>query len=105
MGLNQNDDNIIQQAMTSLVDMMVFETNKTIANYEEFSGQRITKVMLVGGMVNMPNFLNYFKQKLNREVFAGNPMARVVISQDLGKIAGEIASTFAVATGLAMREI
>jgi len=104
MGLNQNDDNIIQQAMTSLVDMMVFETNKTIANYEEFSGQKVTKVMLVGGMVNMPNFLNYFKQKLNREVFAGNPMARVVIPQDLNKIVGEISSTFAVATGLAMRE-
>ncbi len=105
MGLNQNDDNIIQQAMSSLIDMMVFETNKTIANYEESSNQKVTKVMLVGGMVNMPNFLNYFKQKLNRDVSAGNPMARVVLPQGLGKIVGEIASTFAVAAGLAMREI
>jgi type IV pilus assembly protein PilM len=105
MGLSQNDGNIIQQAMASLIDMMVFETNKTIANYEESSGQKVAKVMLVGGMVNMPNFLNYFKQKLGREIFPGNPMARVVFPQGLNPAMGEIASTFAVATGLAMREV
>lgn len=105
MGLEESDSNIIQQAMSSLIDMMAFETNKTITNFEDSSGQKIAKVLLVGGMVNMPNFTNYFKQKLGREVFTGNPMARVVFPQGLNEVVGEIASTFAVATGLAMREL
>jgi hypothetical protein len=53
----------------------------------------------------MPNFLNYFKQKLGQEVFAGNALARIVYPQGLAPAIPELASTFAVATGLAMRDI
>ncbi|OGN33096.1 MAG: hypothetical protein A3I39_02110 [Candidatus Yanofskybacteria bacterium RIFCSPLOWO2_02_FULL_47_9b] len=105
LGMKEIDENIINQAMTSLIDMMAFETKKTITAYETTSGQKVARVLLVGGMVNMPNFLNYFKQRLGQEVFIGNALARVVYPKGLENNIKELASTFAVATGLAQREV
>ncbi|OGN05910.1 MAG: hypothetical protein A2750_01715 [Candidatus Yanofskybacteria bacterium RIFCSPHIGHO2_01_FULL_45_42] len=105
LGLKEVDENTINGAMKSLVDMMVFETRKTITSYEEAKNQKISKVLLVGGLTNMPNFANYFQQKLGREVYIGNALARVVYPQALSPVIQELSSTFAVATGLAMREI
>ena len=34
MGMKEADENIVNEAMVSLIDMMVFETKKTINNYE-----------------------------------------------------------------------
>ncbi|MEK7138753.1 MAG: type IV pilus assembly protein PilM [Patescibacteria group bacterium] len=105
LGLKEIDENVINNAMKSLIDMMVFETRKTITNYEEAKGQKISKVLLVGGLPNMPNFINYFKQKLGREVYAGNAFARIVYPQTLSPVIQELANIFAVAAGLAMREV
>jgi len=104
-GIKETDENVINSAMKSLVDMMVFETRKAITNYEETRNQKISKVLLVGGLTNMPNFANYFQQKLGREIQMGNALARIVYPQTLSPIVQELSSTFAVATGLAMREI
>jgi len=103
IGLGHSDENIINEAMISLVDMMVFETKKTIANYE-VGGQKISRVLLVGGLTNMPNFLQYFKGKLGRECFMGDTLARVVYPDALKPMTKEISSTFAVSIGLAMRD-
>jgi len=104
-GIKEIDENVINSAMKSLVDMMVFETRKTITNYEETKNLKISKVLLVGGLTNMPNFANYFQQKLGRQVNIGNALARVVYPQSLSPVIQELSSTFAVASGLAMREI
>ncbi len=105
LGLKPTDENIINEAMSALVDMMAFETKKTIDSFENSRNEKVARVLLVGGMVNMPNFLNYFKQKLGRDIFAGNAFARIVYPQGLTPSIGELASTFAVAAGLAMRDI
>lgn len=105
LGLKEIDENVINSAMKSLIDMMAFETRKTITNYEEAKDQKISRILLVGGLANMPNFANYFQQKLGREVFMGNALARIVYPQTLSSVTQELSSTFAVAAGLAMRDI
>lgn len=105
LGLKEADENIINEAMSSLVDMMAFETKKTLSSFENAKGEKVSRVLLVGGMTNMPNFLNYFKQKLGQDVFPGNAFARIVYPPALNPAIGELASTFAVAAGLAMRDI
>lgn len=104
-GIKEIDENVINSAMKSLVDMMVFETRKTITNYEETKNQKVSRILLVGGLTNMPNFANYFQQRIGREVYIGNTFARIVYSQTLSSVMQELSSTFAVATGLAMREV
>ena len=105
LGLKQIDENIVNEAMSALIDMMVFETKKTITNYESSKNQKISRVLLVGGLANMPNFVDYFKQKLGRDVFIANSFARIAYPQGLSSIIQELTNTFSVAAGLAMRDI
>lgn len=104
-GIRNAEDNIVRGAMSSLVDMMAFETNKTIHNYEDQRASKISKIMLVGGLANMPSFAEYFSEKLGRPVSLGNALARVVIPPQVEPFHSELQSTFAVAVGLAMRDI
>lgn len=105
LGLTDSPENIIKEAMVSLVDMMIFETKKTITGYEEAKGIKVARVILVGGIVNMPNFVQYFKQRLQREVFVGNIFSRIVYPSELTPLIQELSNNFTVAAGLAMREV
>lgn len=104
-GLRKVEENIINESMISLIDMMVFETQKTIGSYEESNKERVDNIILVGGLANMPGFSDYFKEKLGRNITVGNPFARVTYPEGLEPIMPELRSTLAVAIGLAMREV
>ncbi|MDO8496020.1 MAG: type IV pilus assembly protein PilM [bacterium] len=104
-GLKKVEENIINESTISLIDMMVFETQKTITSYEESSKEKIANIVLIGGLANMPGFSDYFKEKLGRNIIVGNPFARVTYPQELEPIMPELRSTLAVAIGLAMREV
>jgi type IV pilus assembly protein PilM len=104
-GLKKGEDNVINESMISLVDMMIFETKKTIANYEETKKETVSNVILIGGLANMPGFVEYFKEKLGREVILGNPLSRLIHPRELDPITGELSSIFSVALGLGMRDI
>jgi type IV pilus assembly protein PilM len=104
-GIKTADSNIIREAMSSLIDMMAFETKKTIHNYEDQKEVKIAKILLVGGLANMPNFSDYFGQKLGMPVSLGNSLARLIVPTGLSGLQAELNSTFAIAIGLAMREI
>ncbi len=102
-GLKRIDSNTIRQVMSSLVDLIVFETRKTVHNYEDQKGVKINKVYLVGGLTNMPGFYDYFKEKLNLDVVVGNATARIVVPYALDPLKAELNTTFSVAIGLGMR--
>lgn len=104
-GLKKSEDNIVNESMMSLVDMMIFETQKTIVNYEEVKSEKVANIILVGGLTNMPGFVEYFKNKLGREIIFGNPLSRLIYPSELQPITHELSSLFSVAIGLAMREL
>lgn len=104
LGLSETADNTVRDVMVPLVDLMIFETKKTITTYEEAKKQKIARVVLVGGLANMPNFLNYFQQRLGRDVLVGNVFSRIVYPPELAPAIQELSNTFSIAAGLAMRE-
>ncbi len=104
-GLKKVDNNTVRQVMSSLIDLIVFETRKTIHNYEDTKTTKISKIFLVGGLTNMPGFYEYFKEKLQRDVAMGNATARVVLPLPLEPLRPELNTTFSVALGLAMRKL
>jgi len=104
-GFKETNENIVREAMISLVDMMIFETKKTIGNYEEMHDKKVTRIILTGGLSHMPNFLDYFKKKLNRDVFFGNVFSRIIYDKNLTDAIPELGSIFSVSAGLAMRDI
>ena len=103
-GLRKGDDNIITESMTTLIDMMAFETQKTISNYEDTKKEKISNILLIGGLTNMPGLVDYFQGKLGRPVKLGNPFSRLIYPSELEPITAELSSIFSVAIGLAMRE-
>ena len=93
------------EAVTPLIDMIVFEARKTIANYEESKKTKIAKIILTGGQSNMPGLKEYFGQKLGKEILIGDPLKRVSYSRVLDGALRNIGPSLAVALGLAMRKI
>lgn len=105
IGLKSDNAHIISEAMVSLIDMMVFEAKKTINNYENSANVKVHKVILVGGLAGMPNFLPYFKGKIGLDVNIGNPFARVAYPRELSGLVSELAPALPIAIGLAMRGV
>lgn len=103
-GLKKGEENIVTDSVISLVDMMVFETQKTVSNYEEAKKEKVANIILVGGLANMPGFGDYFREKLARPVIIGNPFSKITYAEDLETIIPELRSLLSVAIGLAMRE-
>ncbi len=98
-------DSSFVEAATPLIDMIVFEAKKTIANYEESKKSKIAKVILTGGQANMPGLKEYFGSKLGKETLIGDPLNRVSFHKALGGVLKNLSSSLAVALGLAMRKI
>lgn len=103
-GLIDSPENKARAAMLSLVDMMVFETMKTVESYEQSRNQRISRVVVVGGLANMPGLANYLKQRISRDVLVGNVFARMVVPQELAPLQQALSNTLSIAVGAAMRE-
>lgn len=104
-GLTDSPENKAKDAMQSLVDMMLFETKKTISGYEDGQQVKVPRVVIIGGLANMPGLANYFKQRLEgRDVLIGNVFARVIHPPELAPIIGQLSNTLAISVGAAMRE-
>ncbi len=103
VGLESDGVKVVSEAMLALIDMMVFETKKTISSYETAKNLKVQKVILVGGLANMPQFLNYFKNKLGMDVSLGNPFARLIYPKEISALTAELGPVFSIAIGLAMR--
>jgi len=65
----------------------------------------IDKIILCGGSASMPNLAENISKILNLRVYVGDPWARVLFPEELKPVLDEIGPRFAVAVGLAMREI
>jgi type IV pilus assembly protein PilM len=103
-GLLDSPDNTARSSMLPLIDMILFETKKTIESYEQSRGQRISRVVLLGGLVNMPGFTQYVKRKIDRDILVGNVFARLIHPEELTPLLQTLSNGLAIAVGCAMRE-
>ncbi len=95
----------LADALTPLVDLIVFETQKIISNYEEAKKVKINKIILSGRQANMPGFREYFNQKLKVATVIGDPFRNVSFNRLLGPTLKDLGPALSVAIGLAMRKI
>lgn len=110
-GVIDSPENRARAAIMPLVDMMVFEANQTIESFERSHNQsgapsvgRIGRVVLIGGMANMPGLAQYIKQRIPRDVLVGNIFARLIYPPELTPLIQTLSNGLAVAVGCAMRE-
>ncbi|OGL87265.1 hypothetical protein A3I40_03830 [Candidatus Uhrbacteria bacterium RIFCSPLOWO2_02_FULL_48_12] len=91
----------IEEALTPITN----EIKYTMTLFQGQTKKSVEKVLLSGGGSLLVNFSNYLSQKLNLRVYVGDPWARVRYPVELKGVLQESAARFAIAVGLAMRDI
>lgn len=91
--------------LLTLIDKIAFEMERMIKGYETKVGGKVGKLILSGGTGRLAGLREYLEKKLKINVVLGNPWARVSYPPILESVLKEIAPGFAVAAGLAMREV
>ncbi|PIY78614.1 MAG: hypothetical protein COY82_01535 [Parcubacteria group bacterium CG_4_10_14_0_8_um_filter_35_7] len=95
----------IPQTIENAISPIVNELKYCINLYQGQSGKTVEKVILGGGSALLLNLVSYLSQILNIKVYIGDPWARIIYPEDLKPVLTKIAPRFAVAVGLAMRDI
>jgi len=95
----------IPKVIEGILKPVVDEMRYSLKLYQEQSGKAVEQVIFSGGSAYLPNLTEYFSKILNIRVIIGNPWARISYPEELKPALDEVAPRFAVAVGLALREI
>lgn len=102
---SQNGNDVIPKTISNSVNPVIDEIRYLLNLFQNKNEEKVEKIVLAGGSVMLPSFVDYLKEKLNMTVVIGDPWARVSYPPELKPILSEIGPGFAVAIGSAMREI
>lgn len=93
------------QPIKDLLAPVTSEARYLFDIFSKDENRKVEKIILTGGSSFFPKLCDYFTKELGVKTFIGDPWARVVYHEDLKSILQELGPRFAVAIGLAMREI
>lgn len=94
---------IFEEALQPLItEIKYFLQNYFVANE---GVKQIDRMILTGGSARLSGLAEFFGRLFNLRVFLGDPWARVLYDEALRPVLDEIGPRFAVALGLALREI
>lgn len=95
----------ISQAITPVLDVLIKEMEQAIRFYSEDKGKTIKRILLTGGSAVLPAVITVIAKRLSVETQVGDPFAQVVESGLLGRLPKGDLPFYAVAVGLAMKQI
>lgn len=106
-GLSTSQQNISQVPKTIefIVSSIVNEIRFVLNLYRNQGTGPIEKIILAGGSSFLVNLPAYLEKTLSIKTFIGDPWARIVYPVELQPVLQEIGPRFAVAIGLAMRDV
>lgn len=107
-GLNEEKlDGQIPKAVKPVLETLATEVRRSLEFYRDqpHSSGEISQMVVVGGTARMPEFLPYLSQAFGTEIKIGDPWANINYSASLKDQLEEIAPSFSVTVGLAMREM
>lgn len=95
----------IPKTIEFVVSQIINEIRFVLNLYRSQGSSPIEKVVLCGGSAFLLNLPEYLEKTLSMKTFIGDPWARVVYPLELKPGLQEIGPRFAVAIGLAMRQV
>jgi type IV pilus assembly protein PilM len=96
----------VMQAIKPVFDIITSEIERAILFYQtRHPADPIKRVVLVGGTANLPGMVVYLATTIGLEVQIGAPWQNVEIPAELQQRIKEDETSYAVAIGLAMKEI
>lgn len=95
----------IANILKPVLEILVGEIKKATGAFESARKEKIHLAILTGGGATMPGIIEYLAQELDLEVQVGDPWAKLEKAPDLPKSVLSDRVYFAVATGLALKNI
>lgn len=93
----------IVETMYPVLGKILVEVERVLNAYKLRQHRDISEVVLVGGTSQLQGVASYFGDKLRLPITLGNPWNRVEYPGELKQILDELAPSFGIALGLAMR--
>jgi type IV pilus assembly protein PilM len=93
----------ILQTMEPVLDKMVDELDRVLSTYLRRNGKKVQRVILTGGSSRLKGIESFFQDKLRIPVTPADPWKNVEYPEALRPALKELASSYSVALGLAMR--
>jgi cell division ATPase FtsA len=87
------------------VDYLLSEATKVLLHYQEENHAVVSKVVLTGGGVLLRGFLEKAQEHFDTEVIMGNPFEKIETPAFLEDMFRKAGPEFAVAVGIALREL
>lgn len=87
------------------VDYIMSETNNVLLGYEKKYGRTVSKIILTGGGALLKGLPEVAANNFRAEIEMGRPFAKVGAPQFLDKVLETMGPEFAVALGLALRQL
>lgn len=95
----------ISEIMIPILDLISSEVDRLMRSYEEKYGKRVDKLILAGGTAGMPGLIEYFVGKFGIECSRADPFSGVHFPSVLKPTLVELAPSFSVGIGLALRRV
>lgn len=95
----------VRNVLVPFVDRLAAESERLIGLYERKSNRTVEKVILSGGSSRLPGLAEHLSAKLKRPTVLGEALKSIRYPQALEPMVPELNASFAVAVGLAMREL
>ena len=93
------------EAITPVIDVVVTEIEKTIQFHQLEKNKKINRVILTGGTASLPAIASLMVKKINLEIQLGDPFVQIIRDNLLKKIPQQEIPSYAIAAGLAMKEL
>ncbi len=106
IGLSERiEEQEISSIIAPLLETQITEIERTISIYNRHAQRKVQKIILIGDGSSLKGLVNLVSNRLGIEVTRGNPFTRIVTPPLLQPVLRNIGPNFAVAVGLALREI
>ena len=105
-GISADEKNKNATDITTLtLDYIFSETNRVIFNYQKKYNKNVSRVVLIGGGALLKGFLELARERFETEVVLGDPFSKCVAPAFLEQTLRGAGPEFAVAIGLALRQL
>lgn len=101
--MDENDK--IKTALLSTLTRVFAEMNRVLLSYGQRYNKNISHVVLTGGGASLPGLSTFAKTNFSAEVEVANPFGHTEAPAFLESVLREIGPGFAVAVGLALRNL
>ncbi len=103
--LKDGTQKLVRDAMLSTLDHIFAEINRVLLSYGKKYNKNVSKVVFSGGTVAMGGFSEYANTKIDNTVEISDPFDKVQTPAFLDDVLKEVGPEFAVATGVALRQL